>query len=225
VTPRVVTIDGAAGSGKSTLARALARELDLPYVNTGLMYRVLTLEALRREVPLDAAEALVELTDSLRFTVGGVGPGELLIDGAPPERALHDPEVEAHVSTVAQHVPVRERLRAIQRVLGEDGAVMEGRDIGTVVFPDAPLKLFLWAEPEARAERRAAERPGHDTPERALHARDERDARTPGAALFDGPTDAVEIDTGELDPARTLARALELVAERAPTLLPRGRSR
>ena len=216
MTPRVVAIDGAAGSGKSTLARRLALELRLPYVNTGSMYRALTLEALRLDVDLDDGSALAELMTTLEFTLSPEEPRELWIDGAPPGAALEAQSVEAHVSRVAEHPEVRAAMRLAQRLLGEGGAVMEGRDIGSVVFPDAPVKLFLTAAPQERAGRRVVDR-AHEDAAGALHERDRRDARVNPLA----PTpDADVLDTSRLDVEATVAAALELVRERAPELAP-----
>ena len=216
MTLRVVAIDGAAGSGKSTLARRLAVLLGLPYVNTGAMYRALTLQARRRGVNLDDGPALAALMDTLDFTVSPVAQGELWIDGAPPAEDLESADVEAHVSTVAEHAEVRARMRASQRALGEAGAVMEGRDIGTVVFPDAPVKIFLDAEAHERAGRREAEREEGGTAG-ALHERDRRDAQV---NPFVPAPDAVVIDTSELGIDETVHAAVDVVAERAPELLP-----
>jgi cytidylate kinase len=215
MTLRVVAIDGAAGSGKSTLARLLARELRLPYVNTGSMYRALTWAALRGAVDVEDGPALARLMGTLEFTLSSGTDGELLIDGAPPAEDLETADVEASVSTVAKHPPVRSAMRAAQRALGVGGAVMEGRDIGTVVFPDAPLKLFLVAAPHERAGRRVDERGATDVAE-ALHARDRLDARVNPHVPAD---DAVVIDTSELSVERTLRAALDAVAGRAPGLL------
>lgn len=215
MTLRVVAIDGAAGSGKSTLARLLARELRLPYVNTGSMYRALTLAALRGGVDVEDGMALARLMGTLEFTLSSGTDGELLIDGAPPSDGLETADVEASVSTVAKHPPVRSAMRAAQRALGVGGAVMEGRDIGTVVFPDAPLKLFLVAAPDERAGRRVDERGATDVAE-ALHARDRLDARVNPHVPAD---DAVVIDTSDLGVEGTLRAALEAVASRAPGLL------
>lgn len=224
MTPRVVAIDGAAGSGKSTLARLLARELHLAYVNTGAMYRALTLAARRREVDIEDAEALVRLMETLDFTLSPLGGPdelrELWIDGARPTEELESIEVEGDVSTVATHPQVRAVMRAAQRTLGEGGAVMEGRDIGSAVFPDARLKMFLVAEPHERAGRRVEER-GAEEMAGALHERDRRDARV---NPFVPAEDAVVIDTSELDVDGTLRAALAIIEERAPELLP-GRSR
>jgi cytidylate kinase len=216
---RVVAIDGAAGSGKSTLARRLSRALQLPYVNTGSMYRALTGAAHRREVDVEDGTALADLMQTLRFTLSPGPNGELLIDDALPSVDLESGEVEAHVSAVAAHPAVRSAMRAEQRALGEGGAVMEGRDIGTVVFPDAPLKLFLVAAPVARAGRRVEERGANDVAD-ALHERDRRDAKV---NPFVPAADAIVIDTSDLDVDATLRVALAAVVERAPALLPPGR--
>ena len=222
MTRPVVAIDGAAGSGKSTLARLLARELHLPYVNTGAMYRALTLAAHRREVDIEDAEGLVHLMETLNFTLSPPGrrdePRELWIDGAPPTEELESAEVEANVSVVPTHQPVRAMMRAAQRALGEGGAVMEGRDIGSTVFPDARLKLFLIAEPHERAGRRVEER-GVEDVAGALHERDRRDARV---NPFVPAEDAIVIDTSELDVDGTLRGALAIVEDRAPELLSGG---
>lgn len=215
MTPRVVAIDGAAGSGKSTLARLLADVLDLPYVNTGAMYRALTLAARRAGVDVEDEASLVRLLDSLEFTLSPAPGAELWIDGAPPVEELRSADVETNVSVVARHPQVRAVMRAAQRTLGEAGAVMEGRDIGSAVFPDAPVKLFLEAAPDERAGRRAEEQP-EPAPAGALHERDRRDARV---NPFVPPADAVVIDTSHLDVEATLREALAAVAERAPELL------
>ena len=158
IRPRVVAIDGVAGSGKSTLARSLAGALGLPYINTGLMYRALAASALDQEVATDDETALVELTRRLTFTVVDGDPSELEVEGFPSDR-LMTLEVEAVVSSVARHPGVRTLMRATQRAIGErDGAVMEGRDIGSVVFADAPVKLYLSADVDQRAERRTDQR-------------------------------------------------------------------
>ena len=212
----VIAIDGAAGSGKSTLARALAVELGLPYVNTGLMYRALALRAHRGGVAPDDGGRLERMAREMRFELDrSLRPPELTIDGEPPEEDLTSPEVESSVSAVARHPEVREVLRAEQRRLAAGGAVMEGRDIGTVVAPDAPLKVFLEAHAEERADRRALER--EDDPSRiaeALGTRDELDART--NPLEPAP-DAVVLDTSGLGPGDVVRRALELVRERGIT--------
>jgi cytidylate kinase len=208
----VVAIDGAAGSGKSTLAELLARELGLPYINTGLMYRALAAAAAKGAVDIDDPEALLDLARGLWFEVRGAGAARLEVEGYTPEE-LTSPTVESTVSAVARHPEVRRWMRDAQRALGDDGAVMEGRDIGTVVFPDAEVKLFLRADATARAARRAEERDaGSVDVGEAVHRRDERDART--TPLEPAP-DAIVIDTGDLDIDATLAVARAIVAERA----------
>jgi cytidylate kinase len=214
-TPVVVAIDGPAGSGKSTLARDLAAALHLPYVNTGLMYRALTRRALRAGVDVDDGAALAALAGRVRFDLDRtVEPAALRVDGRQPGEELAAAEVESNVSRVARHPEVRAVLRAEQRRLGGDGAVLEGRDIGSVVFPEATLKVYLQADVEARIARRAHERQTEEA-ERAvaqrLEARDTLDARV---NPFVPPADAVVIDTTSLDAAQVLARALELVRER-----------
>lgn len=219
MTLRVVAIDGAAGSGKSTLARRLAVELGLPHVNTGAMYRALTLAARRLEVDVEDAGALASLIETLDFTLSppasSIEPGELWIDGAPPAEDLESSDVEANVSAVARHPEVRAIMRAAQRALGETGAVVEGRDIGSAVFPDAPVKIFLVAEPRERAGRRVVER-GVGEVAGALHERDRRDARV---NPFVPAEDAVVIDTTDLEVEDTLRAAMAVIADRAPDLL------
>ncbi|HEX5937745.1 MAG TPA: (d)CMP kinase [Actinomycetota bacterium] len=216
--PRVVAIDGAAGSGKSTLARLLARSLGLPHVDTGAMYRALTYAARRADVDVEDAEALEGMLGTLRFRLSSIEPRELLIDDAPPSEELRSADVEANVSAAARHPEVRSAMRAAQRDLGERGAVMEGRDIGTAVFPDAPVKIWLVADPEERAGRRVDQR-GASGVAGALHERDRRDARV---HPFEPAPDATVIDTSDLDVHETLRSALAVVAERAPELLPEG---
>jgi len=208
---RVVAIDGAAGSGKSTLARALASAMGLPYVNTGLMYRALTAAALRDGVDLDDAHALVAVIRRLRFRMRDGSPPELEVEGWDP-RALTEPGVEGQVSRAARHPEVRAVMRSLQRGFGEEaGAVMEGRDIGTVVFPDAALKFFLRADPGARVARRRAERPPAAEVEASLRERDERDARV--NPLEPAP-DAIALDTTSRSVKETLDLALGLARER-----------
>ena len=209
--PLVVAIDGAAGSGKSTLARALAESLGLPYVNTGLMYRALARAALDFTVDLDDERSLTELTRGLRVRLTSSSPVELEIEGYPAD-VLHTVEVDAAVSRASRHPSVRALLRDAQRALAEGGAVMEGRDIGTVVCPDAPVKLFLRADDDERRIRRSRERGDDETAvAAALHARASTDARV---NPLEPAADAVTVDTSHATPAATLALALEIVRAR-----------
>jgi cytidylate kinase len=217
--PWIVAIDGAAGSGKSTLARGLAGRLDVAYVNTGAMYRALAAAALRDGIAPDDPERLLGLARDLRFILRVDPPGELEIEGFPPE-ALITLEVEATVSAVARHAQVRAHLRAAQRELGlVHGAVMEGRDIGAVVFADAPVKLYMVADPAERVERRIDERSGPDASvvEASMRTRDERDART---NPFEPAPGATVIDTTGLAIPETLDLAMRVVRETAPWMVP-----
>jgi cytidylate kinase len=183
----VIAIDGPAGSGKSTLAAGLAGRFGLPYINTGLMYRALALRSIERGIGPDDVEGLVRLSEGLRFQLGDGHPAVLLIDGEEPDDELVSPEVEEIVSRVSRHPSVREIMRRAQRGLGAEGCVMEGRDISTVVFPDADVKFFLSAPPSVRADRRQKERGGGE----AVAERDAVDRRTnplepaPGAHVLD----------------------------------------
>ncbi|MGQ0670186.1 MAG: (d)CMP kinase [Actinomycetota bacterium] len=218
----VIAIDGPAGSGKSTLARRLAQALGLPYINTGLMYRALTLAALRGGVHPGDGSALARLTANLRFAVSSTTtPPSLEIDGRPPSVELTTQEVERTVSQVSRHPEVRSLMRTAQRRLGEAGAVMEGRDIGSVIFTDAALKIFLVASPSVRAARRVLQRRSEEPgtlPERELRevagqlaARDVHDARVnplvPAA-------DAVRLDTTGRDEDEIFEEAIALARER-----------
>ncbi|MFN2544527.1 MAG: (d)CMP kinase [Actinomycetota bacterium] len=206
----VVTIDGPAGPGKSTLGRRLARDLDLPYVNTGLMYRALTARALREGVDLDDGSALARVLGQIGFDLDhDATPPSLRIDGEAPSEDLVAPEVEASVSGASSHPAVRVAMAEEQRRLGAHGAVMEGRDIGSVVFPDAATKLFLEAAPDERVARRTRER---ETAEgRELVARDRRDARVNPFVPSPG---AVVIDTTGLSADEVYRRAIAAVRER-----------
>jgi CMP/dCMP kinase len=216
----VIAIDGPGGSGKSTLAERLARDLRLPYVNTGMMYRAVAREARRRDVSPDDEAALEEIARNLRFELSsGSSMPVLTIDGAPPRWDLSAQEVEATVSRVSSHPKVRSVLRASQRRLGSGGGVIEGRDIGNVVFPEADVKVFLDAAPDVRASRRIEERTG--TPPRhregeepiaeALAARNAADERT---TPFVPPDDALVLDTSRMGADEVFEAVLDAVRER-----------
>jgi CMP/dCMP kinase len=216
----VIAIDGPGGSGKSTLAERLARELHLPYVNTGMMYRAVAREARRRDVSPDDEAALEEIARHLRFELSsGSSMPVLTIDGAPPRWDLSAQEVEATVSRVSSHPEVRAVLRAAQKRLGSGGGVIEGRDIGSVVFPEADVKVFLDAAPDVLASRRIEERTG--TPPRhregeepiaeALAARNAADERT---TPFVAPDDALVLETSKMGADEVFEAVLDAVRER-----------
>ena len=209
----LIAIDGPAGSGKSTLARRLAETLDLPYLNTGLMYRALTLEALRTGVDPQDGRALAALARRMSFDLDAtVRPAELVIEGERPDPGLMSPEVESTVSLVARHPEVREALRTEQHRLCEGGGVVEGRDIGTVVAPDADVKIFLEAAETERISRRSEERGAHAEPVgRALSERDALDART---NPLEPAVDAVAIDTTGVEADEVFEEALSLIRAR-----------
>lgn len=206
----LIAIDGPAGAGKSTLAAGVATTLGIPYINTGLMYRALTARALAEGIDPDDGPALAAAAGGIRFAVADGNPPSLEIDGRPPGPELETAGVEAIISRTSRHPEVRAALRAAQRTLGSSGGVVEGRDIATVVFPDAAVKLFVTASPEARAARRRLERGGGEEVERAVSRRDELDARTSALAPASG---AVTLDTTALSIEEALAEALRIVRD------------
>jgi cytidylate kinase len=153
---RVIAIDGPAGAGKSTVARGLAARLGLAYLDTGAMYRGVTFAALRRGIDPDDADLVAHLVRDLEMTVADTST---TVDGVDASVEIRGPEVTRAVSIVAANPAVREELNRRQRewARSHDGGVIEGRDIGSVVFPDADLKLYLTASPEVRAGRRHRE--------------------------------------------------------------------
>jgi len=201
----VIAIDGPAGAGKSTVARAVAAALGLTYLDSGAMYRCVALAAIRCGAELDDAAALGALARSLRIDLDGE---RVTLDGEDVGDAIREPAVTEAASRVSVHAPVREAMAAEQRRLIAAGRyVAEGRDIGTVVSPDSPLKVFLTASAGERARRRAAQT-GEDEAAvlAAQRERDERDETRAHSALR-AADDAVEIDTSDL----TLDRVVELV--------------
>ena len=193
---RVVAIDGPAGAGKSTVARFLADRLGLEYLDTGAMYRAVTFGALERRVPVDAEEAVARLARDLTLELDERG---VRVDGVDATAAIRSPEVTALVSTVAANPAVRHELRRRQRAWGEErrGGVIEGRDIGSVVFPDAVLKVYLTASPRVRALRRVAEAGGDvDEIERAIAERDRLDSTRVDSPLVEADGSVV-VDTSD----------------------------
>jgi cytidylate kinase len=208
----VIAIDGPAGAGKSTVARALARRLGFTYLDSGAMYRAVALAAIRAGIDLDDGGRLGELAAALDIGVNG---GVVSLDGADVSAEIRDPAISAAASRVSVHPQVRAAVVALQRALMKDGGyVAEGRDIGTVVAPDAALKVFLTAAARERARRRAAQT-GESAGAvlAALCDRDRRDAGREHAPLRRAP-DAVEVDTTGLDVEAVVDRIVRLGAER-----------
>jgi cytidylate kinase len=208
----VIAIDGPAGAGKSTVARAVAKALGLTYLDSGAMYRCVALAALRADVDPDDADRLGELARRLRI---GLDADRVELDGTDVSAEIRAPEVAELASRVAAHRSVREAMVARQRRLIETGRfVAEGRDIGTVVSPDAPLKVFLTASDAERARRRAAE--SGEPLERVLAEQDRRDARD--AERDHSPlrpaADAVELDTSTLSVDEVVRWVVALARER-----------
>jgi cytidylate kinase len=206
----IVAIDGPAGAGKSTVARALAERLHFRYLDTGAMYRAMTWLAMQRGIDLGDAVALAELARSEPVVFDD--EGRVWIAGTDVTSSIRDQRIDRMVPVVARHASVREVMRERQRELGRDGnVVIEGRDIGTVVAPNAEVKVYLVADRDERARRRMADRPGigADALATDLRMRDEKDAERMKPA-----EDAREIDTTGLRVEDVVERIEMLVRER-----------
>jgi cytidylate kinase len=212
----IVAIDGPAGAGKSTIATGVANRMGFTHVDTGALYRAVTLAAMERHA---ADDALGELTRDLDVHFDG---DQVLLGERDVTRRIRDTDVTAHVSQVSAQPAVREALLELQRRLGRadpHGAVLEGRDIGTVVFPDAELKVFLTASAEERARRRHAEltfsgdTASFDEVLEDLERRDRYDSTRPVAPLVQAP-DAQEVDTTYLSIDQVIQRIVDLVMAR-----------
>jgi CMP/dCMP kinase len=216
----VIAIDGPAGAGKSTIAARLARKLGYVDLESGAMYRALALKAVEGDVGFEDENALAELAEKshivLEPTLGG---NRVLLDGQDVSHRIREQDVTEAASKVSVHPKVRQWMVAHQRALGEQGGViMEGRDIGTKVFPDADLKIFLDADAAVRGERRYRQAPpGAETrPESVLaelRDRDRRDRERAASPLVAAP-DAVAIDSTGLSIDDVLARIAALIEEK-----------
>lgn len=207
----IVAIDGPAGAGKSTVARALAERLGFRYLDTGAMYRALTWLAMLKNIDLGDAKVLAELAQNepVSFDEGG----RVWIAGTDVTSSIRKTSIDRMVPVVARHEAVRTVMRDRQRQLGHDGdVVIEGRDIGTVVAPNAAVKVYLVADRDVRARRRMSERPGIGADALATDLRN-RDARD--AERMQPAADAQEIDTTNSTVEEVVAKIETLVRERA----------
>jgi cytidylate kinase len=211
----VIAIDGPAGAGKSTVAKALAGRLGFTYLDSGAMYRCVALSAVRAGVDLDDPDAVEPLARALEMRMA---PGSVELDGEDVSGAIREPNVTAAASRVSVHPGVREAMVERQRELVADGGwVAEGRDIGTVVCPESPLKVFLTASEQERAERRAAQT-GRDAAAILAEQRDRdaRDREREHGALKPA-ADSVEVETTGLGVGEVVERIAALAAERGLT--------
>ena len=215
--PLIIAIDGPSGAGKGTVARALAKRLGYRHLDTGAMYRAVAWKALQSGVPLDAEDAVAELAEHARLEVG---PDEVRIDDEDVTRAIRTPAIDRAAAAAARLPRVRAALVNRQRKAGEQGRiVMEGRDIGTVVFPAADVKIYLDASPEERARRRAAD-PAHGIGRQAaigdveneMKARDLSDSTRLSSPLQKAE-DAIRVDTTGLPVDEVVDRVMEIVEE------------
>jgi CMP/dCMP kinase len=208
----VIAIDGPAGAGKSTVARGVARTLGFPYLDSGAMYRCVALAALDRGLDLDDGQGLGELAWGLEI---GFDRDSIRLDGEPVGGRIRSPEVTIASSKVSVHPQVRQAMVKRQRELIASGNyVAEGRDIGTVVSPDSPLKVFLTASEQERARRRAGET--GESLERVreeMATRDRRDRERSDSPLR-AANDSVEVDTTDLTVDQVVERVVELVRRR-----------
>lgn len=227
----VIAIDGPVASGKTVVGRELASRLGWRMLDTGIMYRAFTWYALEEEIDLADHVGLADAAANVHIEVGDPPPGSIetasiRIDGRDATPHLREPHVEASVSTVAAVPGVREQMVAQQRAIALQGRiVMVGRDIGTVVVPEAALKVYLTATPEVRAQRRAAEMraQGRDVSDETIRdeiiRRDGRDENRDVSPLRAAPG-AVKLDTTELDRDAVIAAVLELARTHLPDLVP-----
>jgi len=215
----IIAIDGPSGAGKGTVAREVATALGYRHVDSGAMYRAVGWKALQEHVAFDSDEAASKLASASRIDVS---TARVLIDGTDVTRAIRTPEIDRAATAVARLPGVRAVLVDRQRALGESGAiVMEGRDIGTVVFPNADVKIYLDASPEERARRRASD-PAHSGPTAVgevatlLTARDEIDRTRAASPLYAAP-DAVVVDTTGKNVDQVVREVLTVIQSKLKT--------
>lgn len=214
----VIAIDGPAGSGKSTVSKAIAKKLDLLYIDTGAMYRALTLKAMRANLDLQDEPALTKLARSTAIDLKHDGGTlKVLLDGADVAALIRTPELTNNVKHIARVPGVREEMVKQQRKIGEkSGAVLEGRDIGTVVFPEADYKFYLDAHVDERAKRRHKELVGMgqkvelEEIKNDVLVRDESDMKRDVGALMKAP-DAILIDTTDLSINEVVEKILSYI--------------
>ena len=209
-TPIIVAIDGPAGAGKSTVGRAVAEQLHLDYLDTGAMYRSVTFAALRRGVDPSDLEAVGALSEQIEIAVD---EARVLVDGVDATIEIRGREVTSAVSAVASNSRVRTEMVRRQRawVAERGGGVVEGRDIASVVFPDASLKLYVTASARVRAKRRVAELGGDvDEVEASIIGRDRQDSERADSPLIEA-SGAVVVDTSDLSIDEVVAHVMELI--------------
>lgn len=219
---KAIAIDGPSGAGKSTLARALAEKLGYLYVDTGAVYRTVGLAIRKHGLSPHDAPSVISVLPLLKITLdhGGDGLQHMFLDGEDVSEEIREPEISMYASAVSAIPEVRAFLMDLQRDLARThNVIMDGRDIGTVVLPDADLKIFLTATPEARARRRWKELAGkgiNDPYEKVLSEITERDLQdsTRAAAPLRQAEDAVTVDTTRYDFRASLELLLELVKEK-----------